>query len=239
MVNIFDVDYTILKKPTTWYFLREALSEKVIRYSQIRRLPIEWIFYRLGLPNFDFIEQAVRHIAGIEKKTLETLADTCFERKMKAGIFCEAIRLIEEMKKRGEKVFFATSSFGIIIKPLEKFLKVDGSISSVLEFSDEKTTGRIVGSSLFGPKKKDTVEAWLKENRIDPGDVRFYSDSYTDLPLLNYSGEAIAVNPDRFLKREAKKRGWKILRFDKTLNNKGQRFHQHVSFGKAQLKELK
>jgi phosphoserine phosphatase len=45
----------------------------------------------------------------------------------------------------------------------------------------------------------------------------FYSDSYTDLPLLEFSGHPVAVNPDRFLRREALKRGWRILRWRETL----------------------
>jgi phosphoserine phosphatase len=52
-----------------------------------------------------------------------------------------------------------------------------------------------------------------------PEDISFYSDSYTDLPLLEFSGSPVAVNPDRFLTYEAKKRGWKILRFRETLGN--------------------
>jgi phosphoserine phosphatase len=36
---------------------------------------------------------------------------------------------------------------------------------------------------------------------------------------MEYSGRAIAVNPDRFLEKEAKKHGWEILRFRETLRN--------------------
>jgi phosphoserine phosphatase len=43
--------------------------------------------------------------------------------------------------------------------------------------------------------------------------VRFYSDSYTDLPTLELCGQPVAVNPDRFLTRAAKQRGWDMLRF--------------------------
>ncbi len=217
MVNIFDVDYTILKKPSAWHFLLEALSEKLINFSQIKRLPFEWLRYKLGDPNQDFIEETVKHLANIERSVLEALMQTCFEQRMKPSIYTGAMRLIEEMKKRGETIMFATSSFNIMIKPLERFLDINGSLSSTLEFADGKTTGRVVGMSLFGVKKKDIAAAWLAEHSIVPSDVRFYSDSYTDLPLLEYAGEAIAVNPDHILKREAKKRGWEIIYFRETL----------------------
>jgi len=217
MLNIFDVDYTVIKKTSAGYFICEALAQKVIGVSQIWKLPFEWLRYKLGFPNSDFIEKAVKHIAGLDKKTVEDLAEACFARRMKKGIYTQAAQLIAEMQQRGEQVIFATSSFHTIIHPLERFLGVSESIASALEFSQGKTTGRVAGLSLFGEKKKAAVEKWLSEHGIAPQDVCFYSDSYTDIPLMEYCGSAVAVNPDRYLEREAKKRGWQILRFWGTL----------------------
>jgi HAD superfamily hydrolase (TIGR01490 family) len=218
MISIFDVDKTVIKKSSAWYFLLEALEKKVISFPQIRQLPFEWLRYKLGFPNSDFIEETVKRIAGIEKTVLEELAGACFERRMKAGIFTGAAELIGKSQKRGEQVLFATSSLDILIRPLEHFFGVGESIASKLEFSQGKTTGRIAGGSFFGAKKKAAVQSWLEEHRLNPRDICFYSDSYTDIPLLEYCARAVAVNPDRFLEREAKKRGWEILRFRKTLN---------------------
>lgn len=218
ILNIFDVDYTVLKKPSAWYFLLEALSEKLIKFSHVKQLPFEWLRYKLGFLNQDFIEETVKHLVNIEKSALEALMQNCFEKRIKAGIYVEAARLIKEMKNRGETVIFATSSVDLLIEPLEHFLGIDGHIATKLEFADGKTTGRLAGKSLFGTNKKDAVASWITERGIDPDDVRFYSDSYTDLPLLEYAGQAIAVNPDFFLKKEAEKHGWEIIRFYKTSN---------------------
>jgi HAD superfamily hydrolase (TIGR01490 family) len=220
MLNIFDVDYTVLKKPTAWYFLLEAMLEKLITFSQIKHLPAEWLRYKLGSPNQDFIEESVKHIAGIKQSELEDMMKICFEKRMKANIYTGALRLIKEMKDRGETVIFATSSFDFMIEPLERFFGVDAVLATVLEFKDGKTSGRIAGESLFGGKKKEAVAEWLAERNIAPADIRFYSDSYTDIPLMEYAGEAIAVNPDRFLRREAHKRGWEIVRFQEVLGSK-------------------
>jgi HAD superfamily hydrolase (TIGR01490 family) len=215
MVHIFDVDKTIVKNTSAWYFLRQALSERLIRFSQVRRLLMDCLKYAFGRPNMNFIEDAVKHLKGIEKKKLDQAAQNCFERYIMPNIYADAARLISEALGRNERVVFATASLGTIIQPLEKFLVTDSSIASALEFQDGKTTGR--GSSLFGAKKKDAVQAWLEENRLPPGEACFYSDSYTDIPLLEYCGRPVAVNPDRILRQEAKKRGWEILRFTKTL----------------------
>ena len=216
MIHIFDVDYTLIRKSTSWYFLLEAMKERVIRFHQLAGLPFEWLRYKAGIPNQDFIEDAVKRLAGIDQKRLEDLAVSCFNRRLRPNIYTEGIELIEKIRNRGAMVLFATSSFHTLLRPLEDFFGISDSIASTLEFVEGKTTGRLVGISAFGKNKKNAVTVWLERRQIPPEEVWFYSDSYTDLPLLEWCGHPVAVNPDRFLAREAKRRGWEILRFRKT-----------------------
>jgi HAD superfamily hydrolase (TIGR01490 family) len=216
-VHIFDVDYTLLRRSSSYYFLLRAVQEGVLSFRQLKNLPIEWLRYKFGLIHQDFIEQAVRHLSGIDKQTIDSLASDCFEFSIKRNLYTEAADLITEIQNKGEKVLLATSSFQSVIEPIERFLGISESIASILEFADGKTTGRTVGKALFGPEKKRAVTAWLDAHSISPSDLWFYSDSYTDLPLLEIAGHPVAVNPDRFLKKQAIGRGWTIMRFKKTL----------------------
>jgi phosphoserine phosphatase len=45
-----------------------------------------------------------------------------------------------------------------------------------------------------------------------------YSDSITDLPMLQTVGHPTAVNPDRALRKEAAARGWPVLTFSKPVS---------------------
>jgi HAD superfamily hydrolase (TIGR01490 family) len=217
MIHIFDVDYTLVRKSSSWYFLWEALEKRVIRLSQIGGLPFEWFRYKAGIPRHDFIEKAIKHLAGIDRDALEQLAESCFTRRLKPNIYAGGMRLIGDIKSRGEEVILASSSVLTLLRPLEQFLGIGGSIATTLEFINGKTTGRLAGISPFGENKKTAVVSRLGERGIPPEDAAFYSDSYTDLPLLEWCGHPVAVNPDRFLTREAKRRGWEILRFRRTL----------------------
>jgi len=218
-VHIFDVDYTVVRRTSTEYFTQMALKEKVFHLSQVSHLLIDWIKYKLALPDNDFIENTIKKMSGIERSVLENIADECFKKRIKPNIYSGARTLIEEALKNGERVIFATSSFDFIIKPLEQFFGIQGSIASQLEYSQNKTTGKLVGYSSFGPKKKTAAVAWMEKNSINPANVSFYTDSYTDLPLLEYCGNPVAVNPDGILARKAKKRGWKILRFKEVVGS--------------------
>jgi len=219
MIHIFDVDQTVVRKTTTEYFLLAAMRRGIIRFSQVSRLPVDWIKYKLASVDVDFIENTVKKLAGIEKADLLSVAEKCFEERIKQNIYTEAAKLITEAMKNNERVIFATSSFDFIIRPLEKFFGIEGSIACELEYSNDRTTGSLVGCSSFGPKKKTAVQKWLEKNGIDPKDASFYSDSYTDIPLLEYCGFPVAVNPDSRLARKAKKHGWKILRFRNVIGN--------------------
>jgi HAD superfamily hydrolase (TIGR01490 family) len=218
-VHFFDVDYTLIRKSTAYYFLLEGLRQGVFTFRQFRQLPFEWFRYKIGLANHDFIEQAVKHLVGIDRRLVEDLSASCFTRSLKPNIYAEGNRLIRNLLDHGEEVHLATSSFYNLIQPLETFFSISGSIASALDFEDDKTSGRINGSAQFGVNKKTAVEAWLRERSLSREDIWFYSDSYTDLPLLEFSGHPVAVNPDRFLRRTAKKRGWAVLEWREVLGS--------------------
>jgi HAD superfamily hydrolase (TIGR01490 family) len=216
-VHIFDVDYTLLKSSTSYYFLLQGLREKIFTLGQLLRLPYEWLRYKLGLADPDFIRKSVKFIKGIERARLEDLAKRTFETHIRRNIFSRAAELVGAIKSRGGRVYLATSSFYTLVEPVANFFGVDGTVASRLEFLNGKATGNILGKAAFGIGKKDAVLSWLSEKSIPLETVSFYTDSYSDIPLLEMCGSPIAVNPDRFLLRKAKKYGWQILRFKETL----------------------
>ncbi|MCL2764852.1 MAG: HAD-IB family hydrolase [Treponema sp.] len=216
-VHIFDIDHTVIRKSSAEYFVRVALKNKVIGLSQISRLPADWIKYKLAHPDMDFIENTVKKLSGIKKTDLDSIAEICFKKYIKPNIYKDAAIIIEGALKKNERVIFATSSFDFIVKPLEEYFNMEESLASVMEYKEGLTTGNLSGYSLFGSKKKTAVEAWMVKNNIPVQDTVFYSDSYTDIPLLEYCGNPVAVNPDRLLAREARKRNWNIILFKKVL----------------------
>jgi HAD superfamily hydrolase (TIGR01490 family) len=215
-IHIFDVDYTLVRKSTSYYFLLQGLSEGIFSMRQLIRLPYEWLKYELGFVDPNFIKNSIRFLIGTEKTCLESLVERAFELRIKKNIFVDGAQKIKEIKARGEDVFFATSAFYSLIRPLEEFLGVKETIASHLEFADGKIAG-ISGAAAFGHGKKDAVTAWLVQKGISPQDVCFYSDSYSDIPLMELCGRVVAVNPDRFLRKAAKKHGWEVVRFKQTL----------------------
>ena len=78
------------------------------------------------------------------------------------------------------------------------------------EVQNGKFTGRLVGDILHGPGKKHAVAALAAMEKLDLDRCTAYSDSINDIPMLTMVGTAVAINPDRELRKEAESRGWKI-----------------------------
>ena len=55
-----------------------------------------------------------------------------------------------------------------------------------------------LGGDLVARRQVDLSQSW------------FYTDSYTDMPMLERVGNQVVVNPDPRLKRIAKRRGWPV-----------------------------
>jgi len=92
---------------------------------------------------------------------------------------------------------------------------VDGCIATRAVVDDQ---GRYAGEMEFyayGPFKAVAMRALAEEEDLDLSESSAYSDSYTDLPMLEAVGHPVAVNPDRVLAKVARERGWEVMQFTK------------------------
>lgn len=90
-------------------------------------------------------------------------------------------------------------------------LGMDDIICSDLEVTNGYLTGKTIGHLCFGEEKKIRLIKYCEINNTNPSDAWYYGDSIADLPVLLSAGNPICINPDKKLKKEAHKRGWKVL----------------------------
>jgi phosphoserine phosphatase len=84
-------------------------------------------------------------------------------------------------------------------------------ICSELELDLERRfTGRIIEPLCYGLGKIERSKKIAEREGFSLEDATFYSDSITDLPLLEVVKAPIIVNPDRRLRKIAQQRGWPI-----------------------------
>jgi phosphoserine phosphatase len=94
-------------------------------------------------------------------------------------------------------------------------LGVDGAICSRGEVDEEgRYTGRMAFYA-YGPEKATAMRELAARTGIDLSASSAYSDSATDLPMLEAVGRPVAVNADRALAKVARERGWEMRQFTK------------------------
>ncbi|HEY7043357.1 MAG TPA: haloacid dehalogenase-like hydrolase, partial [Nocardioidaceae bacterium] len=79
---------------------------------------------------------------------------------------------------------------------------------------DGRYTGEIAFYA-YGPNKATAIQELAEAEGYDLDASFAYSDSSTDLPMLELVGHPFAVNPDRALRKTAIERGWPVLDFVK------------------------
>ncbi|MBN2657126.1 MAG: HAD-IB family hydrolase [Spirochaetales bacterium] len=210
---IFDIDHTLLRSATGIYFVREGLARKLFFRRQLIRIPIVLLKYRMGFLKGSIVEREIPFMKGLTRRDLEDLGRAGFEKFGLPDIYRDAESLIQKLKEENKRILLATSSFDYSVRPVADYFGIEDVIASSFEFDGDFCTGYIEGRAAFGDSKKSKVMAYLEERGINKDDCVFYSDSHHDIPLLDYVGKAVAVNPDRKLKSFALDKGWEILRF--------------------------
>ena len=84
-------------------------------------------------------------------------------------------------------------------------------ISSVMEV--DQSTGRLTGriqKVAYGDGKHAVTKEWAERANVDLAKCWFYTDSFSDVALLEAVGFPVAVNPDARLRKHAQERGWPV-----------------------------
>jgi HAD superfamily hydrolase (TIGR01490 family) len=115
----------------------------------------------------------------------------------------------------GRRVFIVTAASQELADVLAHVLVLDGGVGMRSEVRDGVYTGRAAGPFTYREGKAEAIRELAEREGIDLSESYAYSDSESDLPMMRAVGHPVAVNPDRALEREARERGWRIMRFDK------------------------
>jgi phosphoserine phosphatase len=91
-------------------------------------------------------------------------------------------------------------------------LGVDHVVATRMVVVDGCYTGEIAFYA-YGEGKAVAMRELAEQHGYDLSDCHAYSDSATDVPMLELVGHPTAVNPDKALRRTASERGWPVRRF--------------------------
>jgi HAD superfamily hydrolase (TIGR01490 family) len=200
-IAVFDLDRTVTDRgsytPWLFRFIRRhparllgvpfALAAALAyQFSVISRKRLKEIMLRIataGLPAAELAEVTRRFVA-------DWVPGRC-----RPG----ALAAIARHREAGDRVILATASLDIYAREMARALGISEVVATCAErHPDGRLTGRIDGPNCYGNDKLAMVQAVLAAAASD-GRVTVYTDHHTDMPLFNWSGAGVAVNPNQKL----------------------------------------
>lgn len=211
-VAFFDLDRTLIGEVSGNAMVRMAWKKGLISMSDLVRAFYLYCLYKLRLRDpLNIIDDMVGWVKGKSEAEMEDLCLHVFREVLFPSVFKEAITELNIHKENNAKVVILSSALDSICSAMSESFGMDGYICSTLEAKEGHLTGKPLGRLCYGEEKLHRLTGYCAANNMNQSVIWYYSDSISDLPVLSFVGNPVCVNPDRELKKEAIKRGWKIL----------------------------
>lgn len=212
----FDLDKTILATSSSFAYARPFHAQGLIsRMDLLRSAYAQFMFRRSGADH-ETMERMRAYlsvlVAGWEVERVRAIVDETLDSIIAPLVFEEALALMREHREAGRDVIIISSSGAEIVEPIGARLGADISIGTRVAIRDGRFTGEVEFYA-YGEGKADAMRALADERGYDLAHSYAYSDSWTDLPMLEAVGHPTVCNPDARLRAHALATGWPVLQF--------------------------
>jgi HAD superfamily hydrolase (TIGR01490 family) len=214
----FDLDKTIIAKSSTLAFSREFQAGGLISRGAVLRSAYAQFVYLVGGADHDQMEKMRQFMsqlcAGWDVQTVRDIVADTLHNIVEPLVYDEAVSLIEQHHAEGRDVIIVSTSGAEVVEPIGEMLGADHVVATRMGVEDGKYTGEIRFYA-YAENKARAITDLARKRGYDLARSYAYSDSVTDVAMLEAVGHPHAVNPDRDLRRLAKERGWPVLVFEK------------------------
>jgi HAD superfamily hydrolase (TIGR01490 family) len=211
-VAFFDLDRTIISRNSATLWIKFELAEGRITWRQALRAATWVLRYSLGAVDLsEPIRSTVASFRG--HRETEVAARTArFHALAVRPLYRPGARAaLARHREAGDACVLLTSSSIYVAAAVCDDLGLDGYVCNRFEVDAEGCyTGRPYEPLCFGEGKVVLAERYAAERGVDLRACTFYTDSHSDLPMLEAVGSPVVIDPDPRLRRHARRRGWPV-----------------------------
>ena len=212
----FDLDKTVLARSSGLAFTRHFYRGGLIGRADVLRSAYTQFVFSLAGADEKQTENMRRYLSqlvtGWDVDTVKRIVAETLEQVIDPIVHAEAVELIEQHKAQGHDIVIISASGTEVVEPIGQRLGADVTVGTNMETHDGKYTGSI-SHYAHGAAKAEAMRRLAAEHGYDLSECFAYSDSSTDIPMLEAVGHPHAVNPDSTLRKLAQSRDWPILEF--------------------------
>ncbi|MBP7952229.1 MAG: HAD-IB family phosphatase, partial [Sphingorhabdus sp.] len=201
-IAIYDLDRTILKKPTFTAFLIFAARAK--QRALWWRAPI-WVFALLGYLLKLYDRKAMKQFgmrlfigAYLTREEADRLARAFTAQIVPSDILPGAARMMAADKADGFILIIASAAQEIYVAQIARALQFHAFVATRNQETGGAYRHLLQGENCYGAEKLRRVTAWMDEQKWDRSQcfIRCYSDHPSDAPLLDWADEAILISAE-------------------------------------------
>ena len=211
----FDMDKTLIAENSGSLYMKRRYERGELAGLELLKGFGAYVQYKLGVLDIrNWTRTMTQQFEGRAEAELEREAEQWFTELVAPAIYPEAEKLVLEHQEAGDVVAIISGATRFVVEPLARRLGIEHMLYTRLEVEDGRFTGRIVEPACFEEGKIYWIQQFIEEHDIDLAKSFFYTDSVTDMPLLDLVGHPKVVNPDPLLYRQAVRRRWPVLFFE-------------------------
>jgi HAD superfamily hydrolase (TIGR01490 family) len=212
----FDLDKTVIAKSSALAFGRPFYRDGLINRRDMIKAAYAQLLFRVGGADDQQMARIRDYIAELCKgwrvEQVRQIVTETLQELINPYIYAEAAALIAQHQEAGRDIVLVSTSGEEMVRPIADLLGIENVIATRMVVDDGRYTGEVEFYAA-GPNKAAAIKELAKERDYNLADSYAYSDSISDIPLLETVGHPTAVNPDRALRRIALERGWQMLEF--------------------------
>lgn len=214
----FDLDKTVIAGSSSLALSKAFYADGLLtRAGALRGLYAQLGYLSFGADH-DQTERMKDRLArvslGWDAARTEAVAAAAVDTLVRPVVYREALELIAEHQAAGEDVVVVSASSEAVVRPIGELLGADHVIATRPVVTEGRFTDQLEFYA-YGPTKATAIRELARERGYDLSASHAYSDSVTDLPMLETVGHPVAVNPDRALRRHAVAQGWQVRDFSR------------------------
>ncbi len=208
----FDLDGTLLTVNSGRLWMRrERRLGRISRWQQLQAV-FYLIGYRFGLIDMRrAMRKALQTVRGLDEQTVRRWTEQWYAEEVADFAAPGAWPVIAGHRRAGDRLLLLTSSSPYEAEAARRHFGLDDALSTRYAVRDGRFTGDVELPLCYGAGKVQIAERAAAVHGLDLSRSTFYSDSITDLPMLERVGRPRVVAPDPRLRRLARRRGWPVL----------------------------
>jgi HAD superfamily hydrolase (TIGR01490 family) len=204
----FDMDKTLIAVNSAKLWVQYMWREGDLRKRDLLRSVAGLVGYRLAMVDMQKLARdAVARLEGEPEDAMRERIEEWYATEIRPTIRDRMRQVVEDHRHQGHRLVLLTASSPYVAEPLARDLDLEHVISSRFEVSDGRFTGRLVEPLCYGDGKVHLSERWAREHAVNLDTSWFYTDSFTDVPMLERVGNPVVVDPDPRLQRWARRGG--------------------------------